>query len=126
MTTSNWQKFDKAFNQVSAYTVMCSETNELIAKIALKYPKDGAGRLICYMHIIGNDVQIGTASGYGYDKKTAAIISASDNFTKCSDLWESLDNKDSQFIELLQLDKAQSGWQEVINEKNGFKVIQVI
>jgi len=128
-TLTNWQKFDKAFNQVSAFIVLDKDTKELVAKISLKCPKDGAGRLTCYMHIIGSEVQIGTASGYGYDKRTTAIISASE---KCYELiiqdekWHTLDKGVKSFLNLLRGDVAQSGWQEVINEKNGFIVIQVI
>ena len=71
MTKSNWTKFDTAFAQVSSFVILDAESKDVIAKIALKYPKDGAGRLSCYMHIVGTEVQIGTASGYGYDKRTA-------------------------------------------------------
>lgn len=125
MTTSNWTKFDKAFNQVSAFIVLDSETKNVIAKIALKYPKDGAGRLSCYMHIIGNEVQIGTASGYGYDKRTSAIISASDKFDLSSENCK-LKSKEIEFIQMLSTSLAQSGWQEAINEKSGFITLQVI
>ena len=128
MSTSNWTKFDKAFSQVSSFIVLDKDTKELVAKIALKYPKDGAGRLSCYMHIIGNEVQIGTASGYGYDKRTSSIINASDKLVNFKDniVWETYTKKERQFLDLLQSDKAHSGWQEVINESNGFIVIQAI
>ena len=39
---TNWQKFDNAFKSVSAYVVMDQETMQPIAKIALKFPSDGA------------------------------------------------------------------------------------
>lgn len=125
MTTSNWQKFDKSFNQVSSFVVLDAETKNVIAKIALKHPKDGAGRLSCYMHIIGSEVQIGTASGYGYDKRTASIVSASGKYWEMLDM-KNIDSKVNDFIELLLSSEAQSGWQEVINESNGFIVIQCI
>ena len=119
-TKSNWQKFDSAFSQVSSYIVLDKETKQVIAKIALKYPKDGAGRLTCYMSIIGNELQVGTASGYGYDKPTTAIINASRNqFGNVSTVQDS-------FLTWLSSNTAQSGWQEVINENNGFIVIQAI
>ena len=126
-TQSNWSKFDKAFNQVSSFIVLDKDTKDVIAKIALKYPKDGAGRLSCYMHIIGTEVQIGTASGYGYDKRTASIINASEYCLALVTTSESnVNNRQLDFITLLNSTKAQSGWQEVINEKNGFIVIQAI
>lgn len=126
MTKSNWTKFDSAFAQVSSFVILDTETKNVIAKIALKYPKDGAGRLSCYMHIVGTEVQIGTASGYGYDKRTAAIISAAKNTLKVYLGKGNNKIKELDFLQLLLSDQAQSGWQEVINEKNGFIVIQAI
>lgn len=126
MTKSNWTKFDSAFAQVSSFVILDAETKNVIAKIALKYPKDGAGRLSCYMHIVGTEVQIGTASGYGYDKRTAAIISAAKNTLKVYLGKGNNKIKELDFLQLLLSDQAQSGWQEVINEKNGFIVIQAI
>ena len=126
-TKSNWNKFYSAFSQVSAFIVLDKETKKIIAKIALKYSKDGAGRLSCYMYIIGNDVQIGTASGYGYDKCTASIINASDNLINLKNgVWNTFTKQERQFLELLQSDTARSGWQGVINESNGFLVIQAV
>lgn len=129
MSNSNWTKFDKAFSQVSSFIILDKDTKDVIAKIALKYPKDGAGRLSCYMHLIGTEVQIGTANGYGYDKRTSAIIDAT---KKCeSEFLNRVKNNDChgdelKMFKLLASDKAQSGWQEVINESNGFIVIQAI
>lgn len=125
-TVSNWSKFDKAFSQVSAYVVLDRETKEVIAKIALKYPKDGAGRLSCYMHIVGSEVQIGIAGGYGYDKRTSAIIDAGEHCLVLATTTDSMTNRQLDFITLLNSTKAQGGWQEVINEQNGFLVIQAI
>lgn len=126
-TQTNWNKFDKAFNQVSSFIVIDAETKNVIAKIALKYPKDGAGRLTCYMHIIGTEVQIGTASGYGYDKRTASIISAAKSCFNVEPVKEGrYSYLQREFLDLLQSEQAQGGWKEVINEKNGFIVIQAI
>lgn len=129
MIKSNWNKFDTAFAQVSSLVILDAETKNVVAKIALKYPKDGAGRLSCYMHIAGTEVQIGTASGYGYDKRTAAIISAARSYMNTDIDLTVLREKNFKaymLLDLLQSDQAQGGWQEVINEKNGFIVIQAI
>lgn len=128
---TNWQKFDNAFKSISAFVVMDTETMQPIAKIALKYPNDGAGRLNAFIHIIGIEVQHGYAGGYGYDKQTASIISA---ICKCNEVWAqqiksghvNLTSAQQKFINLLLSEKAQSGWQEVINHNNGFSVIQVV
>ena len=63
-----------AFNNVAAYVVM--RDIERVATIAFKFPKDGAGRLYVYVHWIGLEMVRGHASGYGYDKRSAAIESA--------------------------------------------------
>jgi hypothetical protein len=128
---TNWQKFDNAFKQVSAFVVMDRDTMQPTAKIALKFPSDGAGRVNAYIHLIGMEVQHGYAGGYGYDKRTASIISAASN---CNDIWAqqiksghvSLTSAQQNFINLLLSDKAQGGWLEVINQDNGFIVIQAV
>ena len=128
---TNWQKFDNAFKSVSAYVVMNQDTMQPIAKIALKFPSDGAGRVNAYIHLIGMEVQHGYAGGYGYDKRTASIIGAVSN---CNDIWAqqiksghvSLTSVQQNFINLLLSDDAQSGWLEVINHDNGFIVIQAV
>ena len=128
-TLTNWQKFDNAFNLVSAYLVMDQDTMQPIAKIALKYPKDGAGRVHAYIHIIGMEVQHGYAGGYGYDKRTASIIGAASSCNDClveAKNYQNINGKQKQFINLLLSDKAQGGWQEVINHDNGFIVIQAV
>jgi hypothetical protein len=127
-TLTNWQKFDNAFKSVSAFIVLDQDTKETIAKIALKHPKDGAGRLYAFIHIIGMEIQQGYAGGYGYDKQTAGIINAAENCLVYVTTNENcnVNKKQLDFITLLSSTKAQSGWKEVINEKNGFIVIQVI
>ena len=128
---TNWQKFDNAFKQVSAFVVMDRETMQPIAKIALKFPSDGAGRVNAYIRLIGMEVQHGYAGGYGYDKRTASIISAASN---CNDIWAqqiksghvNLTSVQQNFINLLLSDKAQGGWLEVINQDNGYIVIQAV
>ena len=124
---TNWQKFDNAFNLVSAYVVMDQDTMQPIAKIALKYPKDGAGRVNAYIHIVGMEVQHGYAGGYGYDKRTASIIDCIRKMFSTVKLQDqNINSKQKQFIELLLSDDAQGGWQEVINHNNGFIVIQAV
>ena len=121
---TNWQKFDNAFKSVSAYVVMDTENN-LVAKVSVKYPKDGAGRLTAFIHLIGTETQVGTASGYGYDKRTAAICNASDKFDLSKETCK-LNSKQIEFVQMLSTSLAQSGWKEAIQPKYGFNVIQVI
>lgn len=72
--TSIYETFDKTFARVSASVVL--HKGDVVAKIAFKFPADGAGRLTVYVHWIGAEMVKGTASGYGYDKRTAAVANA--------------------------------------------------
>lgn len=66
---------DKAFNRVSAYVVL-DKAGECVAKVAFKFPADGAGRLYAYVHWLGVPMVRGFAGGYGYDKRSAAVANA--------------------------------------------------
>lgn len=77
MTTSIYDLHRKAFPNVSAYVVM-DRGGVRRATIAFRYPRDGAGRLWAYVHWCGLEMVRGYASGYGYDKHSAACASAAD------------------------------------------------
>lgn len=53
--------------------VIINSKGEICGTIRIAYPKDGAGTLTVILHEHGNAPQIGTASGYGYDKLSAAL-----------------------------------------------------
>lgn len=65
---------DAAFAQVAAYVVLLN--GEKVASVALKFPRDGAGRLFAYVHWTGTEMVRAYAGGGGYDKRSAAIASA--------------------------------------------------
>ena len=72
-----------AFKLVSAFVVikLTRKANvppviDRVATVAFKHPKDGSGRLYCYLHIFGGPMVRGFATGGGYDKKTAAAAHA--------------------------------------------------
>ena len=73
--TDIYEQHRAAFSQVSAY-VITDSSGERQASIAFKFPKDGAGRLYCYFHLLGTAMVRGHANGYGYDKKSAAVVNA--------------------------------------------------
>jgi hypothetical protein len=75
--TTIWQQFDKAFGDVSAY-VLLDDQAEVVGRVCFKYPRDGAGRLWCYVQVWGEAMARGYAGGYGYDKQSAAFVSACD------------------------------------------------
>lgn len=72
--TKIYGQHDAAFRNVSAFIIM--KDGERVATAAFKFPKDGAGRLYCYLHVIGLRMARGFAGGYGYDKRSAAFLDA--------------------------------------------------
>jgi len=70
-----YEQHQAAFAQVSAFVIL-DASGERVATVALKFPRDGAGRLYAYVHIIGVEMVRGHANGYGYDKRSAAVAAA--------------------------------------------------
>jgi len=64
-----------AFASVSAFVILDS-SGERVATVAIKFPRDGAGRLYAYVHLIGVQMIRAHANGYGYDKRSAAVGAA--------------------------------------------------
>ena len=67
-----------ALNRAGAYIVLDAQNgNKVAGKILVAYPKDGAGVLRAalwdWTPAESRDVQNGRATGYGYDKLSAAI-----------------------------------------------------
>jgi hypothetical protein len=67
-----YEQHAAAFKHVSAWVVL--KDGERVATVAIKYPRDGAGRLYAYTHFLGCPMTRGWASGYGYDKVTPAVL----------------------------------------------------
>ena len=77
MKSTDWNTARKitegsAFNRVAAYVII-NPAGDICGTVKIQFPKDGAGRLTAILHEHGSAPQIGTASGYGYDKKSAAL-----------------------------------------------------
>lgn len=70
-----YEQHRAAFANVSAFVIL--DGAERVATVAIKFPKDGAGRLYAYVHWLGIEMARGWASGGGYDKRTAAVSAAS-------------------------------------------------
>lgn len=111
-----------AFSQVAAFVIM--KNGEKVATIALKFPKDGAGRLNAYVHWLGVEMTRGHASGFGYDKGSAAVANAARKISKENerDGW----NQEFQdlFIETLMKDDGMR-WASRL-EHAGFGVLQAV
>ncbi len=69
-----YEQHAAAFARVSAFAVM--RDGKQVATVAIKFPQDGAGRLYAYVHVIGAHMVRGSASGGGYDKRSAAVYDA--------------------------------------------------
>lgn len=69
-----YEQHRAAFASVSAFVIL--DGAERVATVAIKFPRDGAGRLYAYVHWIGTEMVRGFANGFGYDKRTAACSSA--------------------------------------------------
>lgn len=119
-----YRQHDKAFQNVSAYAVL--RGGEVVAKVAFKFPHDGAGRLYAYVHWIGSPMLRGHASGYGYDKRSAAVAGAISK-VRCEALTTGLDGDRRMpraFVDALATDGG-SYWNTRL-ENAGFIVVQVV
>jgi len=73
--TNIYDQHRAAFAAVSAFVVL-DQDGKRVATVAIKFPRDGAGRLYAYVHVMGTEMARGWAGGGGYDKRTAAVCSA--------------------------------------------------
>jgi len=64
-------KHNKAFKNVKAGVLV--KDGKHVGTLAFKH---GASRVTCYLHLFGSQMVSGIASGYGYDKTTAAFVAA--------------------------------------------------
>jgi hypothetical protein len=112
-----------AFNQVSAYVVMHGA--DRVATVAIKYPRDGAGRLYAYVHWLGVPMVRGFAGGGGYDKRSAACASAArklpeslpEGYDAAADVYRS-------FVDVMRADGGLD-WATALTGA-GFKVLQAV
>lgn len=127
MTKSIYDQHRAAFANVSAFIV--AQYGERVATVAFKYPKDGAGRLWCYLHIIGLPMVRGYANGYGYDKHRAAFDNALSKPVKL-EKWQEPENYTDEiaFYEALQTEsRKDSGrdWQAVVRACDSTETMKI-
>ncbi len=117
-----YAQHDAAFKNVSSYAIV--KDGEMVAKISFKFPRAGAGRLYAYVHWVGVEMVRGQASGYGYDKRSAAVASAvsklnlevKPNDAKRDDLF--------RFVGILETDSGEY-WDRKLRDA-GFDVWQTV
>ena len=123
MSASIYDQHQNAFSNVSAYVVM--KGNERVATIAFKFPRDGASKLWVYVQWFGMPMVRGSATGYGYDKMSAACASASRAIEKLHKT-NFLNKCETQqaFIDALAKDSGEH-WDTQLR-KSGFEVYQAV
>lgn len=82
MTNEERKAYDKADRAIARVAKQCTAAvvmlNGRTARVIFQHPRDGAGRLVVVVRESGSNgenklPQTGSASGYGYDKMSAAI-----------------------------------------------------
>ena len=128
--TNIYDQHDKHFSHVRAVAIM--KGKEHFANVTFKYPKDGAGRVYCYFHIIGLEMVRDFASGYGYDKTTAACEAAVcklrapelDDTYGCEKLHKA-QTRHVQRVQHIFKDIGGKDWERVLRDA-GYTVINVL
>jgi len=87
MTTDIYKQHEAAFSRVSAFVIL-DAAGSPVAKVAFKFPADGAGRLYAYTHFIGLPMTRAYAGGYGYDKRTLAVVDGFAKAKQAADAWK--------------------------------------
>lgn len=127
--TKIYDQHDAAFKQVSAYVIV--KDNERVATIAFKFPKDGAGRLWCYFHWIGDEMVRGYTGGYGYDKTSAAAQNAisagakGDKFKRNNQVFGKGADDWTDLMRAFSKDIGGANWDNVIRDA-GFQVLKAV
>lgn len=132
--TKIYDQHNAAFQHVSAFAIV--KDGDLKMKIAFKFPKDGAGRLWCYVHFLGVPMVRAYAGGYGYDKRSAAVSYAVEKIAQEPDdpklaeyQWYQMARlAEKEQIDALQLAFKNIGgkdWQNVLRDL-GYSVFQSV
>lgn len=120
--TDIYELHAKSFANVSAYCI--AKDGERVATVAFKFPKDGAGRLYAYVHWLGTPMVRGQASGYGYDKRSAAVANAAGKIVL--EVKPNDENRDNLFRFVGLLDKDGGEYWDDRLRKAGFDVWQAV
>jgi hypothetical protein len=116
-----YEQHRASFGAVSAYVI--ARDGKRVATVAFKFPRDGAGRLLAYVHWLGTEMARGWASGYGYDKRSAACASAAVRI-KGADLRGPSEEHANLFIAALAKDDGME-WHDRLRDA-GFDVWQAV
>ena len=121
--TNIYEQHAAAFRDVSAFVV--TYNGDRVATVALKFPRDGAGRLYAYVHWHGVEKVRGFAAGGGYDKRTAACAAAARKLPpQLPAGYDAAGDVYGRFVDALGRDGGRS-WEDVLWDA-GFKVLQAV
>ncbi len=70
----DYAKFDRATGHMTAFAVL--RDGAPVGRVVIRPGRDGAARLTAYAQVWGAPMAVGYASGYGYDKRGAALSQA--------------------------------------------------
>ncbi len=127
MRNKIYDQHDTAFKSVSAFVIM--KDNERVATVAFKFPSDGAGRLYCYLHVLGISMVRGMATGYGYDKKSAAFADAAEKQANVKlEGWQSAGGYAKEYANARTIRNCLTDGHDWINDLRnaGFTVFQAV
>ena len=124
-----YDQHSKAFSHVSSYAIM--HRGKPCGVINIKYPKDGAGRLTMFLHLHGSKMVKGTASGYGYDKATAAFYDCAIELEKYLvsgefDEWANMNTRFKAFINAASKKFEGLSFDDAIDKQRGFHLIRTL
>ena len=69
-----YKTFARVTARIRSHAIL--KYGEPVGFVFVHYPADGAGRLKAFLHLYGLPMAYGSATGYGYDKATAAVYAA--------------------------------------------------
>lgn len=129
-----WDQYDTAFKQVTAFAVLFDDQTldfmtvpAHVANIVIKHPRDGAGRVVAFVHWLGREVVRGSAGGGGYDKTSAALHEAGRKLASKpkSDSEARPEAMAALGALLVDADNGQN-WERTIGDAEGFTLLRVI
>jgi hypothetical protein len=121
--TKIYDQHRAAFNNVAAYVITYGSAR--VATVAIKFPRDGAGRLYSYVHWHGVEMARGYAGGGGYDKRTAACADAARKLPEHLPAgYDGAGDVYGRFVDALGRDGG-NDWTAALR-KAGFDVLQAV
>lgn len=115
-----------AFSNVSAFVI--TKGTDRVATVAIKFPRDGAGRLYAYVHFFGMPMVRGFAGGYGYDKRTAAVEDAMKKIDPqyfAADHWKESREECEKFVAAVSKARDGTDWTDMFRNA-GYAVLQAV